>query len=94
MTELQLGTLSQWTLVADLGGALGAEAPTPLKCISPWPIAYAATLRNKSNVYPLFGDTNLAQQTGYPTQQCFKRFISILCTSILFNASQCLINYQ
>ena len=69
--------------------ALGAEA-SPLKCISPWPIAYVAKLRNKSNYYSLFGDTDLAQQTGHPTQQCFKRFISVLCTSVLFNASQCL----
>ena len=46
------------------GGALGAKAP-PLKCISPWPIAYVAKLRNKSNYYSLFGDTStdLAQQT-------------------------------
>ena len=29
--------------VADLGGALGAEAP-PSKYISPWPIAYVAML--------------------------------------------------
>ena len=44
------------------GDALGAEA-SPLKCISPWPIAYVAKLRNKSNVYSLFGSTDLAQQT-------------------------------
>ena len=45
------------------GGALGAEAPPPLKYISPWPIAYVAMLRNKSNYYSLFSDTDLAQQT-------------------------------
>ena len=28
-----------------------------------WPIAYVAKLRNKSNVYSLFGDADLAQQT-------------------------------
>ena len=51
------------------GGALGAEAP-PLQnvliCISPWPIAYVATyieMKNENNVYLLFGDADLAQQT-------------------------------
>ena len=28
-----------------------------------WPIAYVVKLRNKSNVYSLFGDADLAQQT-------------------------------
>ena len=49
--------------VADLWGVLWVLKHPPLKCISPWPIAYVAKLRNKSNVYSLFGDTDLAQQT-------------------------------
>ena len=47
--------------VADLGGVLWVQHPPSnfliykmykllLICINPWPIAYVATMRNKSNV--------------------------------------------
>ena len=66
-------------------GVLWVLKRSPLKCISPWPVAYVAMLRNKGNVYSLFGDTDLAQHT-IVLQTCF----SNLCKSVLFNASRCL----
>ena len=76
--------------MADLGGgALGAEASPPQKCISPWPIAYVAMLRNRSNVYSMFGDTDLAQQT-IPLSSASDALFLIYAHLFYFNTSQCL----
>ena len=55
--------MKNFLLLYNSGGFRGGAEVPPLKCINPWPIAYVAKLRNKSNYYSLFGDNDLAQQT-------------------------------
>ena len=57
--------------VADSGGVLWVLKHPPFKYTNLYhcqmAIVYVATLRNKSNVYSLFGDTDLAQQCLFHT---------------------------
>ena len=60
------------------------STPSVLICISLWPIVYVATLRSKSSVYSLFGDTDLAQQCQFHTAvfQTFDLYLmhhNVLC---------------